>query len=183
MGLMSGSALSGALAALAALGAGPVPGKFANEALPRLKEVFPDLTPPELAGVLWALVRLRVRPPADWMDAYLAAVARVPAREFSSHAMSDVLWALATLRFQPADEWLAPLRAQLRGRAPELDAPVLGSVLWSLKRLELEGEVELERAFAARVGLAAARGDALERFADLLPQERRRLAVQMAAPL
>jgi hypothetical protein len=61
-----------ALQALAALGAAPVSGRFTNALLPRLRELLPELAPEELAGALWALASLRVRPEAGWMADFMA---------------------------------------------------------------------------------------------------------------
>ncbi len=61
-----------ALQALAALGAAPVSGRFTNALLPRLRELLPELAPEELAGALWALASLRVRPEAGWMGDFMA---------------------------------------------------------------------------------------------------------------
>lgn len=174
----SGPSLSLALHALGALYLFPVPGKFINEVLPRMQSCFYDLTPSELANALWGLVRLRVRPPAAWMDDYLGAVEALPVEDFSSQALSDILWSLAKLRYQPSDEWMQPVLQVLEQRLPSLNVQTLGIVLWGIHRLELEVPAVLLEALEAKAGQAYG-GEALEKFATVFPLSRSKARAAM----
>jgi hypothetical protein len=148
----SGPQVGAALHALGALGMGPLPGRFAAEALPRLRSCLADLSPAELAAAAWGVATLRVRPPPAWLDALLDAAAAAGPAAFGDQPLADLLWALARLRYQPSAEWMAPVLGHIGGRAAAMAPQALGISLWALSVLEYEPPEGAADAFRASAG-------------------------------
>jgi hypothetical protein len=104
-----------------------------------------DRAPQQMANALWALGRLRTRPPDAWAAAYFSAsrAGGLPQRH-SPQELSNVLWAAAVLNLHPPREWLrdaaAAVARSLRAFDPAGELPV---ALWALSRLRADVDASL----------------------------------------
>jgi hypothetical protein len=110
-----------------------------------------------LAVQLWALARLGLCPPPDWMAAWLAAMwAALPAA--NSHDCAMAAWALATLGVAPPGDWLAALCSRAGQLAPQLGPQELPPLLWALARLRYRPQLRVAQALLLRGQALAAAG-------------------------
>jgi hypothetical protein len=102
-----------------------------------------------MARTLWALARLGAPPPADWLDAFLAA-SLAGLRGFDVKATSLTLWALATLGARPPAAWLRAFEGQAEQAARQLGAAEAATSLWALSQLTRRPPQELRLSAALR---------------------------------
>lgn len=97
-------------------------------------------SPAALSTCLAALARLHVRPEPTWLAQALTTSAST-LRCYNGRQMTSTLWALASLGARPSEAWLKELLAAAAAAADagRLDAPQLGSLLWSLALLRRPG--------------------------------------------
>ncbi|KAG2429960.1 hypothetical protein HYH02_013911 [Chlamydomonas schloesseri] len=107
-----------------------------------------QLTPPQTYNVvLWSLVRLTVRPPRAWREAFMNSVQpRLGA--FSPSEMGTLLWAMAKLSWRPRDDWMldacVAMRASLHRYGPReavLSLVALGRLCSALGYRAADGDL------------------------------------------
>eukprot|EP00775_Hariotina_reticulata_P011779 gene11779-11924_t len=114
----------------------------------------------DLVNLLVGVVRMRVRPDAQWVRAaeveFLAAALPVLPR-CTTRDFSFVIWGLAMLDVQPPVQWLDAYLVALRRQLPEMCSSDLSTVIWALAKLNHRpGKAWMQR-FLDRV--AAVTGD------------------------
>jgi hypothetical protein len=76
-----------------------------GELMLQLQQRLAECSPQDLSNSLWALAKLRVQPPKDWLQDWVAASAdRLDS--FSGQAVANAVWALVKLSHRPAEAWV-----------------------------------------------------------------------------
>ncbi|KAF5833725.1 hypothetical protein DUNSADRAFT_9832, partial [Dunaliella salina] len=114
----------------------PAPATFMRALLPKLREMFMDMSGPELAEALWCVVSLRLKPDEQWMDDYMAACEGVVS-SLPPQSMADCAWSLARLRYQPSEMWEEAAAVQVSRTLGAYTAAQLGVVVWAWGSVEL----------------------------------------------
>lgn len=126
----------------------------------------------ELAALLWALGRLRVRTPRPLLvQAKRAALWQL--QSFSAHDVGLLLWGLAAQRHSPGYEWLRHVVAHFVGALDDAvgAAPALAQVVHALPLLP--GGANLRRLLRRQLGplLLALAAAAAQRLGECGPRE------------
>jgi hypothetical protein len=71
----------------------------------QLQRRLPQSSPQDLSNSLWALAKLRVQPPQDWLQDWVAASAGLLG-QFSGQAIGNAVWGLVKLGHRPGEAWV-----------------------------------------------------------------------------
>jgi hypothetical protein len=75
------------------------------ELMQQLQRRLPHCSPQDLSNSLWALAKLRVQPPQDWLQDWVAASAGMLG-QFSGQAIGNAVWGLVKLGHRPGEAWV-----------------------------------------------------------------------------
>lgn len=103
--------------------------------------------PQAVSNTLFALVRLGIRPPEQFMVA-VVSLGRTQLRHYNGQELSNTCWALGQLRYKPPAKWLRALGSQVRrlqasNALTARDKQVLGVEINKLRGLETPQKVGL----------------------------------------
>ncbi|KIZ03786.1 hypothetical protein MNEG_4175 [Monoraphidium neglectum] len=143
---------------LARLGAAPLGPSESARLLAASGAALGSLRGRELTLALWATAAaLQLRPPADWMAAWLRAAMRVMP-EMTAAELTTTCVSLAHARYRPPPGWASRLAGQLYWTADQFEGRQLVTVGWALGRLGIRvpGELAVRLLGYAAIKLAAA---------------------------
>jgi hypothetical protein len=138
----SPQAASGALWALAALGAKPGAGFFFRWHAATRAAVGSTWGPVDIVNALWAHAVLGEQPPADWLASALARV-RAGAPGYSQTELCTVLWACARMGAAPRADWMAAWMDAYGRRAFDVPlSPTLAGAAYAMALLRFRPPLE-----------------------------------------
>jgi hypothetical protein len=137
--LLRARELASLASALAAAGFDPAapgaPPGWGAALLSASAPLLPACGPPELASLLTAAARLRLRPPAAWLEAALAQL-RGGFPSAPPAALSRALAALAAAGYRPSADWTGAFLLTFQRKLPNADAEAIVGVLSALASLQ-----------------------------------------------
>jgi hypothetical protein len=114
LGQYNPQAIANTLWALAKLGV------YEPDVLSKLVELaqarFPEFTGQQFAACIWALAKLGSKPPALWIEAFLARSQQL-LPSFSPQDLSNTIYAFALLEYRPPEAWLLAFMAAVQQAA------------------------------------------------------------------
>lgn len=114
---------------------------FISELYHLTLERLPSMQARQVANVLWGACKLRQRPPAAWIAAFIDA-AHERMRAFQPQELSNVLYALNELRCQPTPAWLQAYYAASHACLARYNAQDVSNTLSAAAKLQLQPQRE-----------------------------------------